>query len=60
MITLNDYFFSLSQVLDFNTGGAKLKIATNVSDAISRGLPVVALESTIISHGTWCSVITHA
>ncbi|CAN6448356.1 unnamed protein product [Victoria cruziana] len=43
--------FQQERVLDFNTGGAKLKIATNVSDAISRGLPVVALESTIISHG---------
>ncbi|XP_031479223.1 pseudouridine-5'-phosphate glycosidase isoform X1 [Nymphaea colorata] len=38
-------------VVDFNTGGVKLKIAPKVSDAISRGLPVVALESTIISHG---------
>ncbi|XP_031479225.1 pseudouridine-5'-phosphate glycosidase isoform X2 [Nymphaea colorata] len=43
--------FQHQRVVDFNTGGVKLKIAPKVSDAISRGLPVVALESTIISHG---------
>eukprot|EP01060_Flectonema_neradi_P038800 TRINITY_DN8269_c0_g1_i1.p1 TRINITY_DN8269_c0_g1~~TRINITY_DN8269_c0_g1_i1.p1 ORF type:complete len:344 (+),score=67.45 TRINITY_DN8269_c0_g1_i1:69-1034(+) len=31
--------------------GAPLKLTTEVRDALSRGRPVVALESTIISHG---------
>lgn len=34
-----------------NFNGRHLKIAPEVQDALSRGEPVVALESTIISHG---------
>ncbi|CAK9327991.1 unnamed protein product [Citrullus colocynthis] len=33
------------------SGRGRIKISSEVSAAISRGLPVVALESTIISHG---------
>lgn len=33
------------------SGGGLIKISAEVSVALSRGDPVVALESTIISHG---------
>ncbi|HEX2316680.1 MAG TPA: pseudouridine-5'-phosphate glycosidase [Thermomonospora sp.] len=35
----------------WSMGGAALVVAEEVADALARGLPVVALESTIISHG---------
>ncbi|CAL0318513.1 unnamed protein product [Lupinus luteus] len=42
---------NLRRHLDSNLNAIKVKIAAEVSEALSLGRPVVALESTIISHG---------
>lgn len=43
--------YSCFQVCGRQNLRVKVKIAPDVADALARGLPVVALESTIISHG---------
>lgn len=50
MVELNDY--CISQTCGDGGYSGLIKISPEVSDALSRGNAVVALESTVITHGT--------